>query len=243
MPKSPKGWPRLSNTALESKVDTTLKVLVTLLAQPRTSAAQLAEGLGQAPNTVAKHIGRLRDAGLSIGYNFEDEQYTIDLGEALHTSLLGRYAKTMQTIIGSSEKPEPVKFVHALDRYTLPEFAESIGCTAQNVYNMIIGYKGATLRSGYVAYQVKERGKWLVQRMVRDELNQRWLVPQNVVDAYRIVIGEGADVTTREQQEQRSQCNEDDCDNRIIAKGRCWKHYARMRRAAPAMLASQPALL
>ena len=222
---------------LESTVDTTLKILVTLLAQPRVTAAQLAEGLGRCENTVAKHLGRLRALGITIEYDRAEERYNVDLGEGLHTSLLGRYAKTMQSILGTADVSKPVKVVESLERYSVVEFAESIGCTPQNVHNMISGYKGTKLPAGFVAYQMKDHGKWLIQRMVRDEENATWVLPPNITDAYRVAIGDSADAPTPDEQRERMECKEDDCGGRVIAKGRCWKHYRRVRRAEVAALA------
>ena len=222
----------MANASIQKQVDTTIKVLVTLIAVPRVSAAALAKLTGQTPGAIARLISRLRDAGLRIDYDFSKETYKVDLSEVMQKSLLNRYAKKLRTLVGNDiEARARVKFVSALDRYTLPQWAEAYGTTSQNVYNMIIGYKGAQLPAGWVAYQMNDRGKWLIQKMDKDRTGKKWVLPDTAKDAYRITIGEGEDAD-RATQIRRMKCSVHDCPESIFSKGLCTSHYYMHRRNA-----------
>lgn len=224
----------MANASIEKQVDTTVKVLVTLLAHPKISAAQLAKATDQSPSSIARLIARFRDAGIGIDYDFSTESYIIDFKESLQKSVLGRYSKKLSRILNQAAKARtPVKFVQSLDRYSLPEFAAAHGYTPQNVYNMIIGYKGAHLPAGWVAYQMQDRAKWHVQRMVRDRSGKNWVVPDNVKEAFKFVVGEGEEVGSKAKQLSRSKCNVKTCDKNAFSKGLCQPHYY-MKRRSPA---------
>jgi biotin operon repressor len=221
----------MANASIEKQVDTTVKVLLTLLAEPRVSAAQLAKATEQSQSNIARLIARFKEAGIKIDYDFSDERYKIDFDESLQKSILGRYAKKLARILNDAAKSQtPVKFVQSLDRYSLPEFAQAAGYTPQNVYNMIIGYKGAHLPAGWVAYQMQDRGKWLVQRMTKDRRGN-WTTPENVKDAFRFVVGTGEEIGSKAKQASRLKCKIDKCQDGVLSKGLCTKHYYMQRRA------------
>lgn len=224
----------MANASIEKQVDTTVKVLVTLLAEPRISAAQLAKATEQSQSNIARLIGRFREAGLDIDYDFSEECYRISLGDRMKKSLLGRYAKFLARILNAAAKGrQEVKFVQSLQRYSLPEFAEAHGYTPQNVYNMIIGYRGQKLPAGYVAYQLQERAKWNVQRMDRDRSGTKWVLPPNVEEeAFKYVVGTGDEPGTKAAREARKQCNVAKCGGAPMSKGLCQTHYYMARRNA-----------
>lgn len=227
-----KATENMANASIERQVDTTVKVLVTLLAEPKVKASQLAKALGQSPSNIARLISRFRDAGLKIDYDFSSESYSVDFDEQLQKSILGRYAKKMRRLLSDTQAAKtPVRFVSSLSRYTLPEWAQAHGMSAQNVYNMIIGYKGAHLPSGWVAYQLVDRGKWLVQKMDRDRTGKKYAVPTNLKDAFKIVVGEGEEVGERSDQIKRAQCAVHGCKESILSKGLCSTHYYMSRRS------------
>jgi hypothetical protein len=103
------------------------------------------------------------------------------------------------------------------------------GTSPQNVYNMIIGYKGAHLPLGWVAYQMQDRGKWLVQKMERDRSGTKWIVPKHLDGAYKIVQGEGEELG-RTQAVNRAKCAVHRCGERQLSKGLCSSHYYMARR-------------
>jgi hypothetical protein len=221
----------MANASIEKQVDITVKVLVTLLAEPKITASQLAKATEQSQSNIARLIGRFRDAGLHIDYDFSDECYKINLGERMQRTLLGRYAKQLARILSAAAKGhQEIRFVQSLDRYSLPEFAEAHGYTPQNVYNMIIGYRGQKLPAGWVAYQLQERGKWMVQRMDRDRSGKKYVLPENVESAFKYVIGSGDEPGTKADQESRTHCHIEKCRRRILSKGLCQTHYYMARR-------------
>lgn len=222
----------MANASIQKQVDTTVKVLVTLLAEPRVKAAQLAQILEQSPSNVARLIARFRESGLTIDYDFSSETYKVDFTESLQKSLLGKYAKKLRRIVSDTQASKtPVKFVSSLDRYSLPQWAEMHGTTPQNVYNMIIGYKGAHLPSGWVAYQMMDRGKWLIQKMDRDRTGTKYAVPSNLKEAFRMVTGTGAEASDRVTQIRRMQCAVRGCKDGILSRGLCSAHYYMSRRS------------
>lgn len=223
----------MANASIEKQVDTTVKVLVTLLAEPRITASQLAKATEQSQSNIARLLGRFRDAGLHIDYDFSEERYKVDFVEKVQHSILRKYANRLKRILNESTKAhQEIRFVQSLDRYSLPEFAAAHGYTPQNVYNMIIGYRGQQLPSGWVAYQMQDRGKWLVQRMTKDRSGKHWTLPDNVKSAFKYVIGTGDEPGTKTNQEARTTCSvmSPKCGKRVLSKGLCANHYYMARR-------------
>lgn len=221
----------MANTSIEKQADVTIKVLLSLIAAPRISGSQLAKATGLSQSGIARIVGRLKDAGVRIDYNFSDEKYDVKFSTDYSKSLLGEYARKLGRILKKSAVSQtPVKFVQSLERYSLPEFGQAFGFTPQNVYNMIIGYKGQELPSGYVAYQMQDRGKWLVQRMERDRSGKHWLLPENITkEVVRYVVGTGEE-PGKSGKSKRSECKVYGCHDLILARELCRTHYYMERR-------------
>jgi biotin operon repressor len=215
------------NTSREKQVDNTVKLLLMLLVEPRLSQPQLAKVIGVTPGNVMNMIERFREAGLEFEYDFAKKQYVGKFSETLEKTLLGSFAKKLKTAVKEAQTPPALKFVSEIERYTLVEFAQMMGTTPQNIYNMIIGYKGQALPAGWVAYQLTASGKWFLKKMLTDRTGQKFVLPPNIKEAARYVIGSGDPMSIKDKALQK--CIMGDGDS-VAAKGLCMKHYQDSRR-------------
>ena len=219
----------MSNASIDKQIDTTVKILVALLTEPRIKSNELAEALGVSPNYIVRMIGRFRDAGLDISYDFDKQQYVGKFNEQMSKSMLGPYARKLKSVISRAEfsKP-PVRFVSTLDRYTTSQFAAHMGVTLANVSNMLMGYKGQKLPAGWIGYQTKPNGRWFIQRAATDRSGKKYIVPDHIQEiAHKYVIGEGDAVDFKAK---KSECNVPKCGKLVFARGLCSEHYYKARR-------------
>lgn len=216
-------------TRMEQQVQHTVKLLILLLADPHATASTLAKAVGLGESWVNIMVMRFRDAGLDIEYDRRSGRYRVDLGDKI-TAKLEPMAKRLRKAIEEvqSEKPE-VKFVHSLDRYSVKQFADHIGGTPSNVYNMISGYKGAKLPAGWCAYQLAGQGKWWVQKMSRNGADTKFEVPAVALNAKSLVVGEGEQLGKKDLI-AASTCIVADCKKPVMSRGFCADHYYKARR-------------
>jgi biotin operon repressor len=216
-------------TKPEAQVEYTIKLLLALLAEPKIPAATLGKSLGLTENFVNQMMMRFRNAGLEVEYDFGKAQYRLNFSNKLNQKLES-YANRLKAAIESAPQPSPqVKFVQSLDRYSVKQFADMLGGTPSNVYNMISGYKGAKLPAGWCAYQIASAGKWWIVKMARNAADTKWEIPAVARDAHSIVVGEGEPKTEKEVLEE-SRCIVRGCKAPAMARGFCYYHYYDARR-------------
>jgi hypothetical protein len=222
----------MSNASLDRQVDDTVKILLTLLTEPRIKANELALMLDRTPNHIARMIMRFRDAGLDISYDWSTESYTGKFTEQLKESILGEFSKKLKKAVRESEQTKPPQvFVSSLARYTPKQFAEQFGTTPQNVYNMISEYKGQGLPTGWVAYQLKERGNWFLMKMETDRSGKKYLIPAICKDAFSYKVGTGKPATLEGNKDRTKElCVAPECGEERLGKGLCKAHYYQARR-------------
>ena len=222
----------MSNNTLEKQIDTTVKLLVVLLTEPRLKSHQIAKALGVSQNHVAQMIGRFRDAGVDIEYDHEDRLYVGKFADQLSESILGGFAKKLKKIVEESLVVQPpVRFISTLEQYTVTEFAKAHGMSPANVYNGIAGYKGQSLPTGWVAYQMAEKGRWMLRRMNVTPAGKDVVPPEIIKNAFTYVTGAGEAV--RPVKKKAPGCLVGpECDEPVYAKGFCKPHYYQARAAA-----------
>lgn len=221
----------MANSTIKKQLDLTIKLIVTLLAEPRVSAEALGKALGVSAAWVHKMTGILRESGLDIEFDRIKGQYSVGLSEELQKGLLGKYSARLKRSITTHElKNPPIRFVTSLERYDVRQFAEYLGSSPQNVYNMIAGYKGQALPAGWVAYQISPAGKWFVQKMNTDRSGKKFLLPDNVKDAHAHVIGTNEQIGPGGKKPPKPVCGWQACKEPLLAKGLCSGHYYQVRR-------------
>lgn len=221
----------MANSTIKKQLELTVKMIVTLLAEPRMSAEALGKALGVSAAWVHKMTGILRESGLDIEFDRTKNQYSVGLSEDLAKGLLGKYANRLKRSITSHElKNPPIRFVTSLERYDVRQFSEYLGSSPQNVYNMIAGYKGQGLPIGWVAYQISPSGKWFIQKMNTDRSGKKHLLPDNVKDAHAHVIGINAQAGPEGKKPEKPLCEFRGCKEISMAKGLCSYHYYKIRR-------------
>jgi DNA-binding Lrp family transcriptional regulator len=218
----------MANTSLDKHVDTTVKLVIALLTEPRLTQTELSNAVGVTPNVIARMLGRFRQAGLVVEYDYSNERYRVNLADKLERSVLGPFAKKIRKSISESEKTKPpVKFIASLDRYTVPEWADAFGTSPENVYNMITGYKGQKLPAGWVAYQMKPRTRWFLKKMETDRSGLKFVLPDIVNEAHEYHEGTGEPLTKKGK---KGKCLFPKCPEPLLAKGMCNGHYYQVRR-------------
>jgi plasmid maintenance system antidote protein VapI len=218
----------MSNTAMTKQIETTVRVIVALATEPRIKAHELAEAIGVTPNYIAQMLMRLRQAGIDIEYDFKEQRYVGKFSEQFERGLMGAFLKKFRRqVLKADFSQPPVKFVDSLERYELSEFAEKIGTSRNNVYNMISGYKGLSLPPGWIAIQREPRKKWMVQKMPTDRSGKRYELPKSIEGVHKYVVG-GTEIVPLN--EKRSTCGYPECENPVFARGLCNQHYYRARR-------------
>lgn len=222
----------MANISMTKQIDLTLKLLVILLAEPRVDASILARMVGMSENWVNKMMSSFREAGVNIEYDRPNKRYSVGLSDEITEGILGKIAAKLRREIGQAKFSQPpVRFVSSLDRYTVREFSQYLGTTPQNIYNMISGYKGAELPSGWCAFQLSEGGKWFIQRMPTDKTGKVFRLPDNVKEgAHSVIVGKGNPVKGTRELVERSVCAVPKCGEPILAKRLCNGHYYQARR-------------
>lgn len=222
----------MGNASIEKQVDTTVKLLLALLSEPRIKANELAKTLDVSTNYVARMISRFREAGLDIDYDFQKGQYVGKFTDQLAKTVLGTYSKKLRKVIREAEFSQPpVRFIDSLERYDLAQFAAKMGTSPQNIYNMIIDYKGQKLPAGWVAYQLAPAGKWFVVAMRKDRTGSKFELPDVVTTAHSYKVGEGDPVSIKSK---AIACAVPKCGLPPVARGFCQTHYQADRRARQA---------
>lgn len=223
---------------VKQQIQLTIKLLLTLLAEPKIRADRLAKSLGVSQGWVYLMTMRLREAGLDIEYDRNrGGQYSVALTPELQEGILGKYAARLKRqLTDHSRKFQPVSFVSAIDRYSVRQFAEYLGTTPQNIGNMLQGYRGQSLPEGWVGFQVSERGKWFIQKMIADRSGKHWTVPDNVKNgAFSYVTGRG-DLKVSGPKPAFKQCyvpydmeGKSPHHEPVLSFGLCNRHYFRAR--------------
>lgn len=215
--------------ALDKQIDTTVKLLLALITEPRLTADKLAKMLDVSPNYIAKMLVRYRDAGIHIEYDFSQKKYVGKFSEQLERTILGPFAKKLKRAVARAEFSQPkVRFVHTLESYTVQQFAELMKVSDTNIYNGLNGYKGQQFPAGYVAYKTGKRTSWIIVKAETDRTGTKYRVPKSVLDiAYRYVIGSESALPPKAKS---SKCNVVGCQNHVQARGLCGTHYQEARR-------------
>jgi biotin operon repressor len=221
----------MANSSIKKQLDLTLKLIITLLAEPRMSAEALASALGTSTAWVHKMTMMLREAGLNIEFDRTKSQYSVGLSEELAKGLLGKYSARLKRSITTHElKNPPIRFVESLERYDVRQFSQYLGTTPQNIHNMISGYKEQALPQGWVAYQVSPAGKWMIQKMDADRSGQKHVLPHNVKGAHAYVIGTNEKSSATGAKPKKAICDFLKCKDEVLAKDLCSAHYYKARR-------------
>lgn len=219
----------MANQAMDKQLDVTVKMLVTLITEPRMKAADIATLLDVSPNYIARMLARFREAGINIEYDYKKMQYVGKFEEQLGATILGPFAKKLKRAITTAEfsKP-PIKFVTSLDRYTVAQFSEMLGVSPQNVYNGINGYKGQKLPTGWVAYQSTDGGNWMIVKARTDRSGKKYEVPPEIeLNSHRYVLGAGDALKGKQK---ASHCKYPACQEATMSRGLCSVHYYQARR-------------
>jgi len=226
----------MSNMTLKKTLDLTLKLILALLAEPRANARMLASSLGMSEAWVNKMTGDLRGAGLNVAYDRNKGEYNVGLSDDLKRSL-DNYARRLRKVVHEAKLYQPAtRVVPSLERYDIRQFADYMGTSQPNVYNMISGWKGQHLPAGWVAYQITAGGKWFIQKMIMTKSGKPTILPQNVKEAYTYKIGDGKPMQGNVDGVDIPLCRHKGCDTdggkpgRQLAKGLCTFHYYQARR-------------
>lgn len=222
----------------QTQLHIVIKLLVTVLIEPTITTSELAKALDVQPTRVARLLMSFREAGVHIDYDFKRGRYNVALSDALEKSVLGKFlTKVRRAMSDSASRQPPVRFVTSLENYSLIEFAEMVGTSPSNVYNMVINYKGATLPAGWIAYQMQERSKWRVTKMTTDRTGKIFEVPEMLLHAFRTSKGSGTKIdsslkriVTKCQAVTLDGKKEVVCKEPVLFKGYCRTHYYQQRR-------------
>jgi hypothetical protein len=205
-------------------VQTAIKVLLALLVEPSLSVARLAEVAGIEEHQVSYIMAQLRRAGVDIDYDFTKHQYVCRFDAQLEKSLLGSFAKK---IAAQQVKPKPeTVFLTSLDSYTVKQFAQYLGCSKQNVCNMIAGHGGQKIPPGWIAFRVGNTKRWLIRKA--DIQDGRYVVPASIKKEAEYIMDD-AEVKTPSRRTRV--CEVPSCNEVVKAHGLCMKHYQAQRRA------------
>lgn len=224
----------MPNTEPRRQAANTIGVLAAILANPKVRLKHLASTFGMSEAHIAKLLTIYREAGIDLRYDRELGQYVGKLSKSLGDWILS----DVKTKLAESLKQDiehRVAPTLASDRptYTLEEFADKVltTTTAGHVYNMALGWNGATMPEGWAAYQIKERGKWFITKADYDKRAGAYTLPSDLGHPHRYNVGQrpaaaSAEIETCNEIDNGEPCGRTD----IAALGKCQKHYAAERR-------------